>query len=490
MAGAVAVGPRHLRTSVARLNATPHGNFAEPSWGFVLRFLFDLTTSAYWEGPAVGITRVEEGLGRRAREHLGDDLVFCIYDKYRNIFLSIDDETATGIFNGKIRIKIAAPLRNSPLELVGRCVNVVRRQLRRLLLSSTHGYLAFQRVRGRGFTRADILKIRSVELPIGPSDAYAGLATMVMQPVTLDSDTVIMSGGLDWDFKDLHAIWKLKQEYGFQYCAVVYDLIPTLFPHFLVPGYIELLTEYFGELYWLADRAMCISDSTRRDWMNFCDAIGAQQVPSHVFPLGCDLRKPTDEQARPDLPPALIDKQYALFVSTIEPRKNHRLLYEAWDDCVRRKLINVDRDRLVFVGRRGWGMDDFLREMSLNPATRKTIIVLNNVDDAQLELIYRNCAFVLFPSQYEGFGLPVAEALGHGRPCISSDAGALPEIGGDLVVRLNPKDMPAWARAIAHYMRSPDELRVWAERVQKGYHPITWDMAAQKFFGTVMETAR
>jgi glycosyltransferase involved in cell wall biosynthesis len=128
--------------------------------------------------------------------------------------------------------------------------------------------------------------------------------------------------------------------------------------------------------------------------------------------------------------------------------------------------------------------------LSLNPATRETIIVLNSVDDAQLNLIYRNSAFVLFPSHYEGFGLPVAEALGHGKPCISSDAGALPEIGGDLVVRLSAKDTAAWARAIAHYMTSPDELRAWTERVQNDYRPITWDIAAKKFFATVVETAR
>ena len=425
-----------------------------------------------------------------ARQHLGDELVFCLYDKYRNIFLSIDDETANGIFDGKVRIKIAPPVVETPLGQVGRRVDAVRRRLRRLLMMNTAAYHTFQRMRGRRFTREDILKIQAVEQATGSSGSYAASPAMVMKPITLDSETIIMSGGLDWEFKDLRAIWRLKQEYKFQYCGIVYDLIPILFPHFLVPGYVELLTDYFGELYWLADRTMCISDATQRDWMHFCDAIGAQQKPSHVFPLGCDLRTQAGEQARPELPPSLVDKQYALFVSTIEPRKNHRLLYEAWDDCVRRNLIDVERDRMVFVGRRGWAVDDFLRELSINPATRETIIVLNNVDDAQLNLIYRNSAFVLFPSQYEGFGLPVAEALGHGRPCISSDAGALPEIGDDLVVRLNAKDTAAWARAIAHYMKSPDELRAWTERVQNGYRPITWDMAAKKFFGTVMENAR
>jgi glycosyltransferase involved in cell wall biosynthesis len=310
-----------------------------------------------------------------------------------------------------------------------------------------------------------------------------------MTPVALGPDTVLISGGLDWEHKNLRTLWALKQEYKFQYCAIVYDLIPILFPHYLVPGYIELLTDYFGELYWLADRVMCISEATRRDWLQYCDDMGAQAVPADVFPLGCDLR-PAAQDTTPELPSPLAGKRYALFVSTIEPRKNHRMLYEAWDDCVRRKLVDAERDRLVFVGRRGWAVEDFVRELSLNPATRDTIVVLNSVDDAQLNLIYQNSAFVVFPSHNEGFGLPVAEALGHGKPCISSDTGALPEIGGDLVVRLGAKDTPAWTKAIAHYMRSPDELKAWSDRIAQEYRPVAWDMAAKIFFTRIVESAR
>ena len=70
----------------------------------------------------------------------------------------------------------------------------------------------------------------------------------------LDADTTIISGGLDWQYKDLRALWQLKQAYRFSYCAILYDLIAVQFPHFVIPGYVELLTDYFGELLWLADQ--------------------------------------------------------------------------------------------------------------------------------------------------------------------------------------------------------------------------------------------
>jgi len=250
-----------------------------------------------------------------------------------------------------------------------------------------------------------------------------------------------------------------------------------------VPALVPVFADYFAQLTRLADYAMCNSDATRRDWMRYCDERGTT-MPSHVFPLGSDL--PAIPESTPsDLPEPLHGKQFALFVSTIEPRKNHRMLYEAWDRCVRSKTIDPECDRLVFVGRPGWAINDLMREMSVNPATHDTLVVLNHVPDALLRSLYRHSAFVVFPSLYEGYGLPLAEALAYGKPCVSSNAGSLPEIGGDLVIRIDPKDTIRWADAIAHYMRSAGELHSWGERIRAEFRPVTWDQSAARFFGTV-----
>jgi glycosyltransferase involved in cell wall biosynthesis len=300
----------------------------------------------------------------------------------------------------------------------------------------------------------------------------------------LDADTLLISGGLDWDFKDMRALAALKQTYKFRYCTIVYDIIAILYPHLVVPELSPVLTSYFNDLAGFADYAMCISERTRQDWTAFSREQCADARSAYVFPLGADL--PTLDTAGPvDFPEALRGMRFALFVSTIEARKNHRMIYEAWDRCVRSKMIDPEHDRLVFVGRRGWGVTDLMRELAANPATRDTLIVLNHVPDELLHLLYQHCAFVVFPSLYEGYGLPLAEALAYGKPCISSDAGALPEIGGDLVVRVDPKDTTRWSDAIAHYLRSPQELGRMAARVKAEFRPVTWDQAATRFFSTI-----
>jgi glycosyltransferase involved in cell wall biosynthesis len=439
--------------------------------------------------------RAERELARRAHSRLGDQIEFCLYDRPRNLIWKLGNAAADDIINGRLQVDFAAPPPSPSFrDQFVRGLNVARRQVRRAALSNAGAYHALQRLRGRSLTREDVLRIQAEEFAARPAappakKKIAFVSDVAPEPAGLDAETCIISGGLDWQYKDLRNLYALKGTFGFQYAAIVYDIIPVTFPHLTPSGYSTFLTDYFGELVWLADQTLCISESTRREWMSFCRTLGVDTLPTHVFPLGSDPAAPV-QSTEASLPEQLEGKRFALFVSTIEPRKNHRVLYEAWERCVRSRLIDPDRDRLVFVGRRSLGVDDLMREISTNPATKDTILILNHVADDVLHLLYERCAFVLFPSIYEGFGLPVAEALGYGRPCITSDAGSLSEIGEGFVVRINPKDTMRWINTIAHYMNAPDELEDWSRRIVAQYRSVTWNDAAERFFGLLKDIRR
>src|SRR5262249_13833248 len=141
--------------------------------------------------------------------------------------------------------------------------------------------------------------------------------------------------------------------------------------------------------------------------------------PVEVFRLGDELTG-VASPTRPAGLPAELGEAFVLSVGTLEVRKNHQLLYHLW-----RGLVEQFGDRvppLVLAGRPNWGTADLLEQIAADPVVRGRLILLVTPTDAELLWLYRHCLFTLFPSAYEGWGLPVAEALAHGKYCICSRA--------------------------------------------------------------------
>lgn len=144
-----------------------------------------------------------------------------------------------------------------------------------------------------------------------------------------------------------------------------------------------------------------------------------------------------------------IDGPFLLHVGTLEPRKNHAFLFKVFE-----RLNDFD-GTLVLCGMKGWGVEPILRAMADSPAAAR-IRHLDYVRDDDLVALYRRAEALVFPSLYEGFGLPPVEAMRQGCPVVCSDGGSLPEVVGRAGIVL-PLDNPAdWADAIEDLLSSPD----------------------------------
>ncbi len=170
-----------------------------------------------------------------------------------------------------------------------------------------------------------------------------------------------------------------------------------------------------------------------------------------------------------------LPERYILTVGTIEPRKNLSRLLAAFERVHAQGLV----DTLVIVGQRGWLYEDFLQRLVESPA-RDAVILPGFVPDTDLAAMYTGATVFALPSLYEGFGLPVLEAMACGAPVLTSRAGALPEVGGDAALYVDPEDEEAIAAGLERYLRDSELRAEMRERGFKQADQFSWERTAQE----------
>lgn len=193
-----------------------------------------------------------------------------------------------------------------------------------------------------------------------------------------------------------------------------------------------------------ADYILSISEQTRVDLVKH---FSYPEKKTGVAYPGVDVKEVVNASLK--TPSPLIQnlkKPYLLSVSTIEPRKNYPFLLEAFKAY--RKLTKNTRLTWVIAGKIGWEKESFLTELKKEIEEHNDIILLDNVNDIDLHNLYKNCEIFLFASVYEGFGIPLLEALAHKRKCIVSDIPTFREIGKDKISYLKTENPEDWAKEI------------------------------------------
>lgn len=174
-----------------------------------------------------------------------------------------------------------------------------------------------------------------------------------------------------------------------------------------------------------------------------------------------------------------IEKEYILFVGTLQPRKNIEKLIEAFS--------KIKQDlQLIIVGKKGWQYENILTAPSRFKVSEK-VRFLENVTDEDLPSLYKNAACFALPSLYEGFGLPVLEAMQYGCPVITSNVSSLPEAGGDAALYVNPEDVDDIADKINQILKD-NKLR--EDLIKKGHEQVkkfSWEKTAKQTLETLEE---
>lgn len=255
--------------------------------------------------------------------------------------------------------------------------------------------------------------------------------------------------------------------------VTVHDLAFLRYPEQITAKRYRYLKWMIGDSVGRADVVLTPSQATRSDVI---DAFGTSPERVVVTPLGVDPRfRPASAESIETVRNSYaLERPYVLAVGTLEPRKNLPMLLRAF--AALHKEIPHD---LVLAGPGGWLMDDIEQSIS-ESGIQGRIRRLGFADDGSLVALYSGADLVAVPSLYEGFGLPVIEAMATGVPVLTSNVSSLPEVAGDAAILIDPTNLESMIEGIRRGLRSEDLRSRLREAGPARAAQFTWERTATK----------
>lgn len=407
----------------------------------------DVTMLVNWTGQLTGIQRVEYNLAKRFS--LQSNVAFCVFDKVSQKCSEFDFK----------HIEYKVSMLQVQTVSTGQSVNqsTVPATYRRIAKKL---YLATVRVAPRKLTATAGRTYRALR--------QKSTVNQEQQVSFMQDDVFLILSG-DWS-DNLFADWvkSTRKASDIKVLQIVYDMLPYVQPAYFVEGMSKQFSDYMERMFNICDGLLAISKSTKRDIETFMQAKKIQNVPVEVFRLGDDFVK--QKPVRPNI--EVESGDFILCVGTIEARKNHALLYYAMREAMNK---NIYVPPIVIVGKVGWLSGDFMYMVKHDTELSKKFVFLNYCTDQELAWLFGNCKFTVYPSYYEGWGLPIAESLYYGKYCLASESSSMPEIAGNFIDYFSPNDPVILLNKIQYYISNPESLKVKEERIKKDYSTTSWD---------------
>jgi glycosyltransferase involved in cell wall biosynthesis len=294
--------------------------------------------------------------------------------------------------------------------------------------------------------------------------------------------SLLVDLGSSWWLRNYFLNLRLaKSLYDVKYVPFMHDLIPVMTPEYCTPelrrDFLSWVTGAFDH----ADHFLANSEATLADLRTVGAKLGHEVPGAAVIKLDADFRKTLDETSHQAMEDAayilesndLKKGNYVLFVATIEARKNHIAAFSVWLKLIKKHGVrNVPK--LVCVGNEGWLMDAAYATLSASEILTNHVLMLRRISDPALAVLYKNCLCTLYPSSYEGWGLPVTEALCYGKVPIISNVSSLPEAGGQFAEYFDIESEKDLLNTVERLVFD-DAYRIQQEdKIAAKFRPRTW----------------
>ncbi len=260
----------------------------------------------------------------------------------------------------------------------------------------------------------------------------------------------------------------------------LYDMIPVLHPEYFWQDFDAEFTRILDSVQPGRDRILTISQSSRDDICTYfnCDPsfvyVAYPAADKALYYPDKDQERQKEILRKYDIPTS----GYFLTLATLEYRKNLRASIEAFKKVL---LEPGMRDRyLVLVGTKGWKINELLEEVAGDPLLRRHVLFTGYVADEDVSALYSSAVAFLYPSLYEGFGLPPLEAMQCGVPVITSNTSSLPEVVGQAGIMVDPSDSDALAQAMLDICNDTSLCQSMVERGLQQAARFSWQRCARQ----------
>lgn len=265
-----------------------------------------------------------------------------------------------------------------------------------------------------------------------------------------------------WAKMDIWPVVERARQNGAMVASVVYDLIPVTHEEFVGHGMKNKFIEYLRCLASQSDLIIAISDTVRDQLRSYLPEIcepSTYCTDIRSFTLGAELAT-VEGEPRQQLLELFGEPKNCpyLMVATLEPRKNHKYLIDAFELLWK----SNPQLKLCLIGRVGWLCDELMDRLENHPARNRQLFVFHDVTDSELQFCYRSSRGVVLPSIVEGFGLPIVEALWHGKKTFASDTRIHREVGKEHCVYFG----------LENPISLVEEIREWETQLRFGLPSI------------------
>ena len=255
----------------------------------------------------------------------------------------------------------------------------------------------------------------------------------------------------------------------------VHDLSFIHYPHVFPDRLVSYLNQVVPWSIGRASHILADSEATRNDlltiWQVPPEKVTVLYSGVHErFQPVTDMLKMTAVRQKYHL----AEWPYLLSVGTLQPRKNYQMLIRAFAP-----LANKVPHHLVISGGKGWLYDDMMAEV-VRQGLADRVHFIGFVDDADLPTLYSDASLFVFPSLYEGFGLPLLEAMGCGTAVLTSNSSSLPEVAGNAAQQLPPDDQSAWTNAMLALLSDPSQRKVLVRAGLNQAKIFSWQESARQ----------